>query len=146
MCAKQSISRGTRISCPWLFLIEFLKLSDYHCCSYVWWWSNNWSRFSNNNRVNTTQNYSSSIYCIIRLGFFVFRSYIANRVTDKLTKVCDNIYCCRSGSAADTQAITDIVAYYMDLSRYNLWMIIVPVTLSINNCVYSLAFKWVNHH
>lgn len=45
------------------------------------------------------------------------RAYIANRVTDKLTKVCDNIYCCRSGSAADTQAITDIVAYYMDLTR-----------------------------
>uniref|UniRef100_A0A2S2QAD1 proteasome endopeptidase complex n=1 Tax=Sipha flava TaxID=143950 RepID=A0A2S2QAD1_9HEMI len=43
-------------------------------------------------------------------------SYIANRVTDKLTKVCDNIFCCRSGSAADTQAITDIVSYYMDLS------------------------------
>ncbi|KAL5242150.1 hypothetical protein ACI65C_009560 [Semiaphis heraclei] len=43
-------------------------------------------------------------------------AYIANRVTDKLTKVCDNIYCCRSGSAADTQAITDIVAYYMDLT------------------------------
>lgn len=47
----------------------------------------------------------------------VSRAYIANRVTDKLTKVCDNIYCCRSGSAADTQAITDIVAYYMDLTR-----------------------------
>lgn len=47
----------------------------------------------------------------------IYRAYIANRVTDKLTKVCDNIYCCRSGSAADTQAITDIVAYYMDLTR-----------------------------
>ncbi|KAJ2343324.1 Proteasome subunit beta type-1, partial [Coemansia sp. RSA 2618] len=30
--------------------------------------------------------------------------YVANRVTDKLTKVNDLIYCCRSGSAADTQA------------------------------------------
>lgn len=52
------------------------------------------------------------VYCL-----FLTSAYIANRVTDKLTKVCDNIYCCRSGSAADTQAITDIVAYYMDLSR-----------------------------
>lgn len=40
-------------------------------------------------------------------------SYVANRVTDKLTRVSDTIYCCRSGSAADTQAIADIVAYYM---------------------------------
>ena len=45
------------------------------------------------------------------------RSYIANRVTDKLTKITDNIYCCRSGSAADTQAVADIVTYYLDLHR-----------------------------
>ncbi|KAJ2689166.1 Proteasome subunit beta type-1, partial [Coemansia spiralis] len=42
-------------------------------------------------------------------------TYVANRVTDKLTKVHDLIYCCRSGSAADTQAIADIVKYYLDL-------------------------------
>jgi 20S proteasome alpha/beta subunit len=30
-------------------------------------------------------------------------AYIVNRVTDKLTKVHERIYCCRSGSAADTQ-------------------------------------------
>lgn len=30
-------------------------------------------------------------------------SFIANRVTDKLTYLSDRIYCCRSGSAADTQ-------------------------------------------
>ena len=42
-------------------------------------------------------------------------SYIANRVTDKLTKLTDNIYCCRSGSAADTQAIADIVMYHLGL-------------------------------
>lgn len=30
-------------------------------------------------------------------------SYIANRVTDKLTYLHERIYCCRSGSAADTQ-------------------------------------------
>lgn len=38
-------------------------------------------------------------------------SYVANRVTDKLTRITDKIYCCRSGSAADTQAIADIVSY-----------------------------------
>ncbi|CAH1117605.1 unnamed protein product [Phaedon cochleariae] len=41
-------------------------------------------------------------------------AYIANRVTDKLTKVTDHIYCCRSGSAADTQAIADIVSYHLN--------------------------------
>lgn len=43
--------------------------------------------------------------------------YIANRFTDKLTKITDTIYCCRSGSAADTQAIADIVEYHMNLQR-----------------------------
>lgn len=42
-------------------------------------------------------------------------SYIANRVTDKLTQLHDLIWCCRSGSAADTQAVADIVKYYIDL-------------------------------
>lgn len=42
-------------------------------------------------------------------------AYIANRVTDKLTRVHEKIWCCRSGSAADTQAIADIVQYHLDL-------------------------------
>lgn len=42
-------------------------------------------------------------------------SYIANRVTDKLTQIHDTIYCCRSGSAADTQAVADIVKYYLQM-------------------------------
>lgn len=44
-------------------------------------------------------------------------AYIANRVTDKLTRVSDKIYCCRSGSAADTQAVSDIVRYRLDLFK-----------------------------
>ena len=36
-------------------------------------------------------------------------SYVANRVSDKLTPVHDSIYCCRSGSTADTQAVADYV-------------------------------------
>jgi 20S proteasome subunit beta 1 len=42
-------------------------------------------------------------------------AYIANRVTDKLTQITDTIWCCRSGSAADTQAVADIVQYYLEL-------------------------------
>ena len=42
-------------------------------------------------------------------------TYVANRVTDKLTAVHDRIYCCRSGSAADTQAVADIVRYHLQM-------------------------------
>jgi len=42
-------------------------------------------------------------------------TYVANRVADKLTRLTDKIYCCRSGSAADTQAIADIVSYRLNL-------------------------------
>ncbi|KAJ0166660.1 Proteasome subunit beta type-1 [Colletotrichum tanaceti] len=42
-------------------------------------------------------------------------AYIANRVTDKLTQVHDTIWCCRSGSAADTQAVADIVQYQLGM-------------------------------
>lgn len=43
-------------------------------------------------------------------------SYIANRVSDKLTPVWEpRVWCCRSGSAADTQALSDIVRYQMRL-------------------------------
>merc|ERR1711879_199164 len=36
-------------------------------------------------------------------------AYIANRVSDKLTPIHDRIFCCRSGSSADTQAVADMV-------------------------------------
>jgi 20S proteasome subunit beta 1 len=41
----------------------------------------------------------------------------ANRVTDKLTYVDERIYCCRSGSAADTQAVADMVHYYLQMHK-----------------------------
>eukprot|EP00591_Stephanopyxis_turris_P005810 CAMPEP_0195512882 /NCGR_PEP_ID=MMETSP0794_2-20130614/4683_1 /TAXON_ID=515487 /ORGANISM="Stephanopyxis turris, Strain CCMP 815" /LENGTH=200 /DNA_ID=CAMNT_0040640761 /DNA_START=120 /DNA_END=722 /DNA_ORIENTATION=+ len=40
-------------------------------------------------------------------------SYVANRVSDKLTPVHDSIYCCRSGSTADTQAVADYVRHFL---------------------------------
>ncbi|KAJ3441603.1 proteasome subunit beta [Anaeramoeba flamelloides] len=42
-------------------------------------------------------------------------SYAVNRVTDKLTPVHDQIYCLRSGSAADTQIISSYVSYYTNM-------------------------------
>lgn len=44
-------------------------------------------------------------------------SYIANRVTNKLTPIHNRVMCCRSGSAADTQALADIVASQCELIR-----------------------------
>ncbi|KAK4051269.1 Proteasome subunit beta type-1 [Microbotryomycetes sp. JL221] len=45
-------------------------------------------------------------------------AYIANRVTDKLTYLHERIYCCRSGSAADTQAIADVA--HAQLALYSM--------------------------
>jgi 20S proteasome subunit beta 1 len=39
--------------------------------------------------------------------------YVANRVSDKIVQLSDRIWCCRSGSAADTQALTDYVKHYL---------------------------------
>jgi len=44
-------------------------------------------------------------------------SYIANRVTDKITPLADNVYILRSGSAADTQAIASYVQMYIALHQ-----------------------------
>jgi len=40
--------------------------------------------------------------------------YISNRVSDKITKIDDRIFVCRSGSAADTQAISDYVTHFIN--------------------------------
>ena len=40
-------------------------------------------------------------------------SYVANRVTDKLTPVTDSIFACRSGSASDTQVRNAIKASWL---------------------------------
>lgn len=44
-------------------------------------------------------------------------TYVANRVSDKLVQLSESIYCCRSGSAADTQALTDYVHYFLSQWR-----------------------------
>jgi hypothetical protein len=35
-------------------------------------------------------------------------TYISNRTSDKIAALADHVYLCRSGSAADTQAVSDI--------------------------------------
>lgn len=43
-----------------------------------------------------------------------YSSFVASRVTDKITPITEHIVACRAGSAADTQAIADIVKYYYE--------------------------------
>lgn len=45
-------------------------------------------------------------------------SYIPSRITDKLTPISDNIFCCRSGSSADTQTITNYVKVELKYMSY----------------------------
>ncbi|KAL4332234.1 hypothetical protein GQ457_07G036950 [Hibiscus cannabinus] len=39
--------------------------------------------------------------------------YVANRASDKITQLTDNVYVCRSGSAADSQLVSDYVRYFL---------------------------------
>ncbi|CAK9295816.1 unnamed protein product [Gordionus sp. m RMFG-2023] len=67
-------------------------------------------------------------------------SYIVNRVSDKLTRITDRIYCCRSGSAADTQALADAAAYELDFLRHNLGC---PVTVDMAaNVLKNMAYNY----
>jgi 20S proteasome subunit beta 1 len=40
-------------------------------------------------------------------------TYVANRTSDKIAQLSKHIFCARSGSAADTQAVADIVKYQL---------------------------------
>lgn len=44
-------------------------------------------------------------------------TYVANRATDKLDQVSDRIFVQRSGSSADTEAVADIVRYYLKINE-----------------------------
>lgn len=35
-------------------------------------------------------------------------TYVSNRASDKIAPLSDNVFLCRSGSAADTQAVSDV--------------------------------------
>ena len=60
--------------------------------------------------------------------FTIILQYVANRVADKIVPIHDYIWTCRSGSAADTQAVADYVKYYVDSHRY-LNLILIMITI-----------------
>lgn len=51
-------------------------------------------------------------------------SYVANRVSDKIAQLSEHIYCCRSGSAADTQWLTDVVKHLLQQLGYVLFKLL----------------------
>lgn len=48
----------------------------------------------------------------------VLGSYVANRITNKIEQIDDRIFMCRSGSAADTQKIGNIIRQNLDFFKY----------------------------
>lgn len=61
-------------------------------------------------------------------------NFISSRITDKLTPLTDSIYCCRSGSAADTRIIADIVSTNLKHYQY-----ITNSTLSVERAAKEVA-------
>jgi len=47
-------------------------------------------------------------------------AFVSNRVTNKLTQVTDHVFCLRSGSAADTQYLSDVASHQLRLLRMQL--------------------------
>eukprot|EP01135_Chromosphaera_perkinsii_P001238 Nk52_evm11s163 gene=Nk52_evmTU11s163 len=72
-------------------------------------------------------------------------AYIANRVTDKLTVINDRIYCCRSGSAADTQAVAAYVQYYLDLHSVSLGVNERPRVKTAANMFHQICYGNRDH-
>ncbi|VAH23238.1 unnamed protein product [Triticum turgidum subsp. durum] len=65
--------------------------------------------------------------------------YVANRASDKISQLTDNVYVCRSGSAADTQVISDYVRYFLHQHTIQLGQ---PATVKVaSNLVRLLAYQ-----
>ncbi|XP_030045118.1 proteasome subunit beta type-9-like [Microcaecilia unicolor] len=65
---------------------------------------------------------------------------VTNRIFNKLAPLHDQIYCALSGSAADCQAVADMVNYYLDL--HSLDMEEAPLVIAAANLVKGVAYKY----
>ncbi|XP_058866655.1 proteasome subunit beta type-9-like [Acipenser ruthenus] len=65
---------------------------------------------------------------------------VVNRVMNKLSRLHDNVYCALSGSAADAQAVADIVDYQLDL--HSIAMGRLPLVRSAANMVKDISYKY----
>jgi 20S proteasome subunit beta 1 len=70
-------------------------------------------------------------------------SIVVNRAANKLTKLTDNVYCCRSGSAADTQAMAELVSRYMRQYAVDTNTPIVP-TKAVANLFHRMCYNYKN--
>ncbi|XP_068646983.1 proteasome subunit beta type-6-like [Aristolochia californica] len=65
--------------------------------------------------------------------------YVANRASDKITELTDNVYLCRSGSAADSQTVSDYVRHFLDQHAIQLGQ---PATVKVAaNLVRLLSYN-----
>ena len=56
-------------------------------------------------------------------------TYVANRTSDKIVQLSAHIFACRSGSAADTQTITDYIRYYLSSLAYVYLLLVIILFL-----------------
>merc|ERR1740130_2050122 len=65
--------------------------------------------------------------------------YVANRASRKISKVYDNVFVCRCGSAADTQALTGFVQNYLGQHAMELGKL--PSVLTAANLFKGIAYN-----
>jgi len=69
--------------------------------------------------------------------------YVANRASRKISKIHERIFCCRSGSAADTQALTGYVRHYLGMHAVEVGKL--PKVVSCANLFKMLAYQNKNN-
>ena len=66
-------------------------------------------------------------------------TYVSNRASEKITALCDNVFLCRSGSAAHTEAISDYVRFYT--SQHTSETQQTPSVKSVASILYQMAYN-----
>ncbi|TDG50125.1 hypothetical protein AWZ03_003341 [Drosophila navojoa] len=68
------------------------------------------------------------------------RTYVSNRTADKLTRITDHIYCCRSGSAAQTQTLAESVESFLcSFQNYsNTLCLVYDAAVQFRNKIYAM--------
>ncbi|XP_040180851.1 proteasome subunit beta type-9 [Rana temporaria] len=65
---------------------------------------------------------------------------VVNRVFNKLAPLHDKIYCALSGSAADCQAVADMVNYYLEV--HSMELDTAPLVVAAANLVKGVSYKY----
>ncbi|MBN3289407.1 PSB9 protein, partial [Polypterus senegalus] len=65
---------------------------------------------------------------------------VVNRVMNKLSRLHDNVFCALSGSAADAQAVADVVDYQLDLHSIDMGGL--PLVKAAANMVKDISYKY----